>query len=143
MNMMQLSVPQEKIVCKKYKLFVRDNDGSIHEITPKDTFWYTLFIYTPQRKDRHRKQFCLRLYMPYDNFVTFSDGLNGHELFAQYSRPDAVRDGTPPRNDRLKKCLRLCMPYDNFVNLSDDLSGHESFAQYNCPYVFGDESSYI
>mmetsp|Transcript_28742 Transcript_28742/g.32865 ORF Transcript_28742/g.32865 Transcript_28742/m.32865 type:complete len:91 (-) Transcript_28742:62-334(-) len=65
---------------KRYKLLVRDNDGSLREIKPTDTFWYLLYIKDPPCNNRMAKLFRLRFRLPYNEFMTLVSELKGHDL---------------------------------------------------------------
>ena len=83
---------RKKRSVKRHKLLVRDDDDSLRELTPKDTLWYLLYVHTPPRNDRLRRQFRLRFRMPYDTFVSMCGDLTNHEMFDIYNKYDAVGD---------------------------------------------------
>ena len=84
---------------KRHKILVRNEDGTLREIRPKDTLWYLLYINTPPRNKRLAKQFRLRFRMPYESFVTLSEDIYEHEIFNQWTRVDAT--GAEPSNIKL------------------------------------------
>lgn len=47
---------------KRYKLLVRNDDGSLREMTPQDTLWYLKYVKTPTwndwLKNKFRSRFC-------------------------------------------------------------------------------------
>ena len=50
---------------KRYKILVRDDDGSLREIQPQDTLWYLLYVNQPPASERLHKQFRNRFRLPY------------------------------------------------------------------------------
>ena len=40
---------------KKHVLLVRDKDGKLREVTPKDTLWYMLYVANPTSSERMAK----------------------------------------------------------------------------------------
>ena len=57
---------------KRHKLLVRNDDGTLRELTPQDTLWYLKYVQTPPRNDRLKKQFRQRFRMPYLQLHRFS-----------------------------------------------------------------------
>ena len=82
--------PRKKYSVKHYRLLIRDDDGSLRELKPKDTLWYALYVNNPPRNNQLKRKFRLRFRMPYDHFISTSDNLSKHEMFSGYSHLDAV-----------------------------------------------------
>ena len=70
---------------KRNKLLVRNDDGSLRELRPKDTLWYALHVNKPPRNQQLDDQFRMRFRLPYESFVSLSKELTEHELFHKWS----------------------------------------------------------
>ena len=75
---------------KKYFLQVRTDDGSLRQITPKDTLWYLLYVKEPPRNNRIADLFRRRFRLPYGCFLTLLDHIKQHPSFCAYRRVDCV-----------------------------------------------------
>ena len=84
---------------KRHKVFVRDTDGHLREVTPEDTLWYQLYVAQPPKSERMLKLFRLRFRMPYSSFVKLSDEISNHPIFERWTRTDA--SGCNPSNIKL------------------------------------------
>ena len=84
---------------KRHKLMGRDSDGTIREITPEDTLWYSLYVANPPACERMAKMFCLKFHAPYSSFLNLSEDIINHTLFERWTRNDAV--GSSPSNIKL------------------------------------------
>ena len=91
---------------KRHKLLVREKDGSLRELRPKDTLWYAYYVNTPPRNKRLANQFRMRFRLPYESFVSLSKELTEHELFDQWCCKDAVGDESSDLNLLLLGALR-------------------------------------
>ena len=58
---------------KRYKLEIRDTDGSLREIRPEDTLWYMLYVKHPPLNDRMLKQFRHRFRIAYESFLSLGE----------------------------------------------------------------------
>ena len=77
---------------KKHKLLVRDDNGEIRELKPKDTMWYQIYVMNGPFNSRIAKKFRMRFRMPYDSFISLHDDIKVHEIFHRWSKADAVGD---------------------------------------------------
>ena len=66
---------------KRHKLLVRNDDGSLRELTPEDTLWYLKYVKTPPWNDRLKKQFRNRFRMPYQSFIDLHESIDCDPLF--------------------------------------------------------------
>ena len=58
------NIPSQQRSTKRYKLTVRDRNGSIREIKPEDTLWYLLYVATPPSSERLCRLFRTRFRLP-------------------------------------------------------------------------------
>ena len=86
-------------LCKKHKLLVRSDDGSLRSLTPTDTLWYLLYVKSPPRDDRLKSIFRTRFRIPYSYFIELSNDIINHEIFSRWRNPDAT--GQSPSNIKL------------------------------------------
>ena len=93
----------KKKVCvrslKRHPIICRADDGSLREATYKDSTWWRLYLETPPVGKRLLKIFRNRFRLPYDEFVTLSNDILSHELFARWTHNDAC--GGKPSDVRL------------------------------------------
>ena len=52
----------------KYKLLVRNPDGTLREFRYSDTLWYLMYVQSPPRNNRLRKTFRNRFRLTHDSF---------------------------------------------------------------------------
>ena len=64
-----------------HTLLVRNDDGSLRELTPEDTLWYLKYVETPSWNDRLKKQFQSRFRMPYQSFIDLHESVDDHPIF--------------------------------------------------------------
>ena len=102
---------------KRYKLLVRDTDGSLRVIRPEDTLWYLLYVNQPPHNERMLQQFRRRFRIPYESFLSLSEDIRNDPGFSQWSRPDAV--GDRPMN--IKLLLLGCLRYIGRAWTYDDI----------------------
>ena len=103
---------------KRYKILVRDIDGSLREIKPTDTLWYLLYVNQPPTNQRMHRLFRRRFRLPYDSFLSLSEDIMVHSCFARWTRCDAV--GVSPSS--IKLLIFGCMRYIGRVWTYDDVS---------------------
>ena len=84
---------------KRYRLEVRDPDGSLREIRATDTLWYLLYVAAPPTSDRMQRLFRQRFRLPYSSFLDLSDKIQSHHHFQRWTNTDAV--GCAPSNIKL------------------------------------------
>ena len=84
---------------KRHPIICRADDGSLREATYKDSTWWRLYLETPPVGKRLLKIFRNRFRLPYDEFVTLSNDILSHELFARWTHNDAC--GSKPSDVRL------------------------------------------
>ena len=77
---------------KNHKLLVRQDDGSIRELTPKDTLWYMLYVQNGPRNKRMVALFRNRFRLPYSSFIELCDEISDHDDFLRWRRVDALWD---------------------------------------------------
>ena len=86
-----LSSDKKRVVhrsVKRYKILVREIDGSLRQILPTDTLWYLLYIQSPPRNHRLRKIFRRRFRLNHNSFLELSNEISKHSLFARWSNKD-------------------------------------------------------
>lgn len=93
------NIPSQQRSTKRYKLTVRDRNGSIREIKPEDTLWYLLYVATPPSSERLCRLFRTRFRLPYTSFIQLADEISSHPTFVRWKNSDAV--GTAPSNIKL------------------------------------------
>ena len=117
-NLLAKKIPRNKHrSVKRYKLEVRDTNGSLREIRPEDTLWYMLYVRNSPLNERMSQQFRYRFRIPYESFLSLYDDITNHPCFAQWSRSDAV--GDKPAN--IKLLLLGCMRYIGRAWTFDDI----------------------
>ena len=77
---------------KKHKLLVRNDDGSLRELTPKDTLWYCLYVQSPPQNERMHLLFRNRFRLSYTMYKDLLEEISNHELFERWTKKDAVGD---------------------------------------------------
>ena len=92
---------------RRYKLLVRDNDGSLREIRPEDTLWYLLYVNQPPLNERIHRLFRSRFKIPYETFLKLSVDITNHSCFKQWTRADAVGNKPVSIKLLLLGCLRF------------------------------------
>ena len=102
---------------KRHRLIVRDKDGSLREIKPEDTLWYLLYVAYPPMSKRMHKIFRLRFRLPYASFMTLSNDISIHPIFARWTRCDAT--GSSPSN--IKLLILGCLRYMGRAWTLDDV----------------------
>ena len=102
---------------KRYKVLVRDDEGSLREIRPEDTLWYLLYVKNPPLNDRLLRQFRRRFRIPYETFLNLSTDIKKDKGFDQWSRSDAVGD----RPMDIKLLLLGCLRYIGRAWTYDDI----------------------
>ena len=73
---------------KSHKLYVRNSDGSLRVIAPRDTLWYLLYIQTPPQNARMARKFRMRFRLPHSNFMALSMTVSEHAMFERWSKCD-------------------------------------------------------
>lgn len=73
---------------QRHKLLVRNDDGSLSELTPEDTLWYLKYVETPPWNDRLKKQFRNRFRMPYQSFIDLHKSIDCDPLFNRWGKTD-------------------------------------------------------
>ena len=96
---------------------VREDDGSLREIRPQDTFCYLLYVNQPPLNERMHRQFRARFRIPYKYFLNLSGDIINHSCFIQWTRADAV--GDQPVN--IKLLLLGCLRYIGRAWTYDDI----------------------
>ena len=60
---------QRHRAAKRNKSLVRNDDGSLRELRPKDILWYVLYVNKPPQNQRLADQFRMRFRLPYESCV--------------------------------------------------------------------------
>ena len=84
---------------KRHKLFIRDDNGQLSELTSKDSHWYQLYVQSSPRNTRLAKHFRRRFRLPYANYIALADDVEHDELFERWTGKDAT--GKEPSNIKL------------------------------------------
>jgi hypothetical protein len=102
---------------KRYKVLVREDEGSLREIRPEDTLWYLLYVKNPSLNNSLLQQFRRRFRIPYETFLNLSTDIKNDKGFDQWSRSDAVGD----RPMDIKLLLLGCLRYIGRAWTYDDI----------------------
>ena len=84
---------------KKHKIMIGNSDGTLHEITSKNTLGYLLYIATTPRNNRLVKLFRSRFRLTHSSFISLHSDLKEDEAFKRYYVPDAAGPPNPPPSD--------------------------------------------
>ena len=84
---------------KRHHIQVPNKDGTLRNLTFKDSTWYNLYINSPQDSNRKKKIFRRRFRLPYDEFLKMVDDLKQHEFFERWMKKDCI--GNEPSDIRL------------------------------------------
>ena len=68
----------------KYKLFVRNPDGTLREFIYTNTLWYLMYVQYPPRNNRLRKTFRNRFRLTHDSFLELACNMMNHKLFERW-----------------------------------------------------------
>ena len=59
-----------------------DEDGNPTALDPKDTYWYRLYVMSPQLSNsKFGRKFRLRFWLPYDSFMELLQVISSHDIF--------------------------------------------------------------
>ena len=83
----------------KYKLLVRNQDGTLREFLYSDTLWYLMYVQYPPQNNRLRKTFRNRFRLTHDSFVELACDMMNHELFVRWVTKNCA--STDPSNIKL------------------------------------------
>ena len=66
---------------KKHNIQFPNNDGTMRDVTFKDSAWYNLYIYNKPKSKCQLKIFRRRFRLPYEEFIKMIDDLKLHNNF--------------------------------------------------------------
>ena len=91
---------------KKHKLLVREDHGSIRELTPKDTLWYMLYVKNLPSNKRLAKLFINRFRLYYSSFIELCNEISEHNNVLRWKCVDDVWDSPSNVPHLILSCLR-------------------------------------
>ena len=68
---------------KRHTIQVPNKDGTLRNLTFKDSTWYNLYINSPQDSNRKLKIFRRRFRLPYNEFLKMVEDIKEHEFFTR------------------------------------------------------------
>ena len=84
---------------KRHTIQVPNKDGTLRNLTFKDSTWYNLYINSPQDSNRKLKIFRRRFRLPYNEFLKMVEDIKEHEFFTRWTKKDCI--GNEPSDLRL------------------------------------------
>ena len=121
---------------KRHKILVRNEDGKLDELAPKDTIWYRLYISAPPRNQRIHDLFRRRFRLPYFCFLTLLEDVSNNEIFAEYHRHDCVGERSTLLPLLLLGALRYLGRSWTFDDLEESTAiSRESHRQFFLKYI--------
>ena len=92
---------QRKIIrtVKRHHIQCPNKDGTMRNLTFKDSTWYNMYINSPQDSNRKLKIFRRRFRLPYSEFLKMVEDLKEHEYFTRWMKKDCI--GNEPSDIRL------------------------------------------
>ena len=84
---------------KRHIIQFPNPDGTMRNVTFKDSTWYNLYIHNPPTSKRQLKIFRRRFRLPYEEFIKMVEDLKTHENFIRWHNKDCI--GNEPSDLRL------------------------------------------
>jgi len=84
---------------KRHHIQVPNSDGTMRNLTFKDSTWYNLYINSAQDSNRKLKIFRRRFRLPYNEFLKMVEEIKQNEHFVRWMRKDCI--GNDPSDVRL------------------------------------------
>ena len=84
---------------KRHHIQVTNKDGSMRNLTFKDSTWYNLYINSQQDSNRKLKKFRQRFRLPYSEYLKMIEELKQNSHFLRWMKKDCI--GNDPSDIRL------------------------------------------
>ena len=95
------SEPKKQVIrsVKRHIIQFPNDDGTMLNVTFKDSTWYNLYIHNPPTSKRQLKIFRRRFRLPYAEFITMIEDIKTNENFIRWRDKDCI--GNEPSDMRL------------------------------------------